>query len=249
MTDHSARRCVVLPVVLLAVLLAAGCATNRHIGFPYPNEQLVPPADPDTLPAIAVGEVRDLRPRRQRDGRGHFTGIDYPGDHQWDVPVTAMYRRALARDIDQTRLGRVVPLPAEADYLLEAEILSFGCRLERRTASLLLPAGVGALGGLAWGTDGSDQLKRGLLLSVVALGALPVPARQHAAAEVRLLVRDRAGDLIWETTCAGNLDRTVAETFTARRDRTWAERYMPQAVKRCNACLLGQLRQFLASRP
>jgi len=229
--------------------LLAGCGANRHIGFPYPDEQIVFPAVADELPAFYLGEIRDLRPVRQRRGRGHFTGIDYPADDHWELAVAQLYRRALVQDIDQTRLGRLVSRPSDADYRLEAEILSFSCHLGRNGSSFLLPVGVGALGGAAWGSDGSDRFRRGLLLTVAAMGALPLPARQHAEAEVRLLLRDREGNLLWQQTCVGDLDRTLHEPLTARRDREWAQRDLPVAVKRCNACLLGQLRQFLTTAP
>ncbi len=233
---------------LVGLLLLAGCAANRHIGFPYPSEQLVYP-ESGALPTVHVGTITDMRPHAQRHGAGHFTGITYPADRNWELPVVQMYRQALLQDIDQTRLARPVPLPSEADYVLEAEIYSFSCRLERNAASYLLPPGAGMLTGAAWGDNGSDRLKRGLLLSVVAMGALPLPARQHAEVEVHLVLRDRQGRQVWEQTCVGDLDQTIHEPLTSRRDREWAERYLPVAVKRCNACLLGQLRQYLSTAP
>ena len=97
-----------------------------------------------------------------------------------------------------------------------------------------------------WGEDGSDKLKRGLVLGVAGLMAIPLPAENRAECEVRLTLRGRGGEELWSQACIGEVDETVYRAATSRDDKGLAEEFLPQAVKRCNACLLGQLRQFLS---
>jgi hypothetical protein len=235
---------------LLAALssLLAGCGGAR-VGFPYSRESLVFPPTESRLPRLQLLPVVDERPAAQREGRGHFVGITFPDDASWSRPVADLYRDALLQDIAQTNLAETVPLSTQADYTLEATIYSFHCRMERSGVSYLLPVGVGMAGGFFWGDDASSKLKRGLVLAVAALGALPVPLRLRAEAETELVLRDRAGKELWRQVCVGEIADTVAEPAVSRRDAHFAQRLLPQAVKRCNACLLGQLRQWLTEHP
>lgn len=242
-------RPVALPILLAVLLpLAAGCGGSR-VGFPYSRESLVYPASQTRLARIQLLSVEDARPAVQRAGQGHFTGITFPDDASWSHPVADLYRGALLQDIEQTSLAEPVPLSTQADYTLEATIHSFHCRMERNAVAYALPVGVGMVGGFFWGDDTSSKLKRGLVLSVAALGALPVPLKLRAEAEVELVLRDRGGQELWRQVCIGEVADNVAEPAVSRRDAHFAQRLLPQAVKRCNACLLGQLRQWLIEHP
>ena len=233
-----------LPLLLCGL---SSCSPQK-VGFPYPAERIVYPALGAETPRLHIAAVSDRRPADQRTGQGHFTGITFPSDESWEPPVTDIYHQALAQDIAQTQLAELTPMPSQASHTLEAVIHSFHCRMERSAASFLLPPAVGMLGGFVWGSDTSGRLKRGAVLSVVALGLIPVPLDVRAEAEVELILRDAGGDVVWREVCIGDIEDNRAIPATARPDRQLAERYMPQAVKRCNACLLGQLRQFLHSQ-
>jgi hypothetical protein len=238
-----------LPVLLAVLLpLIAGCG-GSPVGFPYSRESLVFPPSQSRLPRIQLLSVADERPAEQREGSGHFVGITFPDDASWSRPVADLYRDALLQDIGQTSLAEAVPLSNQADYTLEATIYSFHCRMERNAVSYALPVGVGLVGGFFWGDDTSSKLKRGLVLAVAALGALPTALHLRAEAEVELVLRDRGGRELWRQDCLGEIDDDVGEPAVSRRDAHFAQRLLPQAVKRCNACLLGQLRQWLIEHP
>ncbi len=247
------RRSLARPVAwpgLLALLLPllTGCG-GSPVGFPYSRESLIFPPAETRLPRIQVLPVADERPAEQREGQGHFVGITFPDDASWSRPITELYHDALLQDIEQTSLAEPVPLSTRADYTLEATVHSFHCRMERNGLAYALPVGVGLVGGFFWGDDTSSKLKRGLVLSVAALGALPVPLQVRAEAEVELVLRDRGGKELWRQDCIGEINDSVAEPAVSRRDAHFAQRLLPQAVKRCNACLLGQLRQWLTEHP
>ncbi len=240
-------RWVWLATISAALCCLASCSTQK-VGFPYPAEKIVYPGLGGELPRLHISAVSDLRPEAQRTGQGHFTGITFPSDASWEPSVVDIYHQALARDITQTRLAELTPLPGQAAYTLEAIVHSFHCRMERSGASFLLPPAVGLLGGFLWGDDTSSRLKRGAVLGVVAMGLVPLPLHVRAEAEVEMILRDAGGDVVWREVCIGDIEDDRGVPVTARPDKQLAERYLPQAVKRCNACLLGQLRQFLHSQ-
>ena len=72
-----------------------------------------------------------------------------------------------------------------------------------------------------------------------------MPLHVRSEVEVELVLSDRAGNQVWRQVCVGEIADDVGEPAASRRDAHYAEKLIPQAVKRCNACLLGQLRQFL----
>lgn len=237
--------------LFLAILVAAAltsCSTQT-VRFDYPAEQIVFPGGTGALPRLHVGRVEDRRPSEQRAGAGHFVGITFPSDASWEPTVREIYHDALSRDIAQTNLAELTPLASQADYTVEAVIHSFHCRMERSGVSFLLPPAVGLLGGFVWGDDSSARFKRGAVLGVVALGVMPVPLHVMAEAEVELTLRDANGEEVWREVCIGQVEDDKGVPAAARPDKSLAEKYMPQAVKRCNACLLGQLRQFLSTQP
>lgn len=236
----------VLPLLLAAAALLCGCS-REPVGFPYADERYTYPAGALAAPRVHLAEVRDVRPREQREGQGRFLGVTYPADRRWSLPVAQLYRDALTRDLVQTDLCEMVPLASQAAYTLEADIESFHVRMTRGAANYLVPPAVGLVGGFLLGDDTGSSLRRAAVFSVLAYGALPMPARHRAEVVVRLTLRDAAGEIVWRQTCMGEVVDSVGEAVTARRDKEHAERYLPQAVKRANACLLGQLRQFLVS--
>jgi hypothetical protein len=228
-------------------MLITGCG-QEYAGFPYADEQYAYPTAALDLPLVHLGEVRDLRPAVQHTGEGRFTGITYPKDRNWELPVTAMYRDALIKDLSQTHLAELVPLRSQADFILEAEIESFHIRMTRSGASFMVPPAVALVAGFLLGDDIGSALKRAGVLTVITYGAIPLPTKQRAEVVVRLVLRDLDGHVVWEQTCLGEVEDKVGEAATSRREKMYAERYLPQAVKRANACLLGQMRQFLLSQ-
>jgi hypothetical protein len=220
----------------------SSCGSSA-IQFNYPAEAVDLSSAGFQMPDVYLGAMRDLRPADQRSGQGHFVGITYPADEAWEMPVTSLYRDALAQDLNQTHLVALVPLQGQADYTFEADILSFKCRLKRSPISFLLPIAVGMGVGLAVGEDQSDRIKVGVAASVVGLLAIPLPSKHRAEAEVRMRVLDSGGDVVWEKSCLGEVDDNVNLTITARNDQKYVDRFLTKALKKCNACLIGQFRQ------
>jgi hypothetical protein len=237
----------------LACFLLAGLAMlpwlascgNQQVNFHYPGEQIDFSLLQRPKPSIFIDLVRDLRPEAQRLGQGHFLGITYPSDEAWDKPVHQIYREALVQDLTQTQLVEVVPLARQADYVLTVDLISFGSRLQRSPVSFLLPLAGGMGVGLAVGEDTSDRLKTGMVVGVAALLAVPLPTSHRAGCEAKMQLQDRQGEVVWEQTCLGEVNDTVYVTATARSDQSLVDKFLTKAVKRCNACLLGQLRQIL----
>ena len=227
---------------LLPWLASCGRPT---VDFSYPAEQIDFSLLQRSQPSIFIDLVRDLRPAEQRLGEGRFIGITFPGDEQWGMPVHQVYREALVQDLTQTQMVEVVPLAGQADYTLTADLLSLGCRLQRSPASFLLPLAAGMGAGMALGEDSSDRVKTGAALGAAALLAVPLPTSHRATCEVRLSLRDRDGEPVWEQSCLGEVSETIYVTATSRNDQELVEKHLTRAVKRCNACLLGQLRQIL----
>jgi len=234
-------------LAVLALLALAGCA-NDKIVFVYPDEALDFRYRQESAPAVYVDSVTDLRPAAQREGQGAFFKITYPKDEAWEVPATQIYAEALAQDLEQTALLELVPLRGQAQYVLAADLLSLGCRLERSPWSFLITGGLGAGLGMVLGEDGSHQTKLAIALGAAAVLAVPVPTTNKAEAEVRLTLKDTAGDIVWQGSCRGEYEAKKAVTPTARQDQQLVNEHLTRAVKRANACLLGQLSQFLQEK-
>ena len=235
-----------LRVYLLMLPWLFGCGGSA-VNFTYPPEQIEFPQGGFQMPDIFLGVIGDLRPTQQRSGQGKFLGITYPADESWAEPVTTLYRRALSQDLSQTQLVSLVPLQAQADYTIEADIMSLSCRLQRSPASFLLPLGIGLGVGFALGEDTSDRLKTGIAAGVIGLLVIPLPAKHRAEVEVRMRLKDLDGQVVWEQQCLGEVAEGVVLGATARDDQKMIDKYLTKAVKRCNACLLGQLRQELVT--
>lgn len=237
------HRCFLCCLVLLPLLLAVASCGGPRVAFIYPDEAIDFRLPGQKMPALYIDTVTDMRSPAQREGQGHFFQITYPRDEAWEVPATVIYAEALAQDLEQTHLVELVPLPAQADYILSVDLLSLGCQLKRSPANFALAAGIGAGAGLALGDDGSHRVKLAVALAAVSLLAVPTSAAHRAEAEVRMILRDRNGEVVWRKACLGEVEENVHVTATARPDQKMVDRFLTKAVKRANACLLGQLRQ------
>ena len=244
-----AKKLFDLRLLLLPLLLVVGACSSPKIVFNYPGEEIDFQLENVRTPSVYLDSVSDMRPPKQRQGQGHFMGIDFPKDESWERPVSEIYAEALAQDVEQTHLVQIVPLRGQADYVLSADILSMGCRFDRSAGSFLLPAALGGALGLALGEDGSDRAKLGIALGAVAVVAVPMPSKNRAEAEVRLTLKDRTGDILWQKSCLGEFEKKVYASATSRQDQRFVDEHLTKAVKRANACLLGQLRQFLLENP
>ncbi len=240
----SLPRALLLSSLIFILLGVASCGT-QDIVFVYPDEAIDFQLRNLKMPAVYIDAVTDMRPLEQRTGQGHFFTIIYPKDEAWEVPATQIYAEALAQDLDQTNLVELVPLHAQADYILSMDLLSLSCELKRSPASFLLAAAIGAGAGMALGDDASHRLKLGAVLAVITAVAVPVPTNNYAEAEVRLTLKDRTGNILWQKSCLGEIEERIYLTATAREDQQLVNEHLTKAVKRANACLLGQMRQYL----
>jgi hypothetical protein len=241
------RRGLFLFLGLLVMLGVSSCSSDK-ITFVYPDEAVDFQLRNMKMPGIYIDTVTDMRPLEQREGQGSFFKITYPSDEAWEVPATQIYAEALAQDLEQTHLVELVPLHSQADYILSVDLLSMGCRLERSPASFLLAGALGAGAGLVIGGGGSHGAKLGLALAAVAILAVPVPTDNKAEAEVRMTLKDRTGNVLWQKSCLGEYEDKKYVTPTARQDQELVNEHLTKAVKRANACLLGQLRQEFLSQ-
>ncbi|MEZ4388373.1 MAG: hypothetical protein R3D98_12525 [Candidatus Krumholzibacteriia bacterium] len=235
----------ILAVVLAGASLAlvlGGCSGKR-VTFHYPGETLVFP-NQGPPPAIYVEYVNDLRGDRQRAGDDGATDARFPADEDWDRPVAQIYHDALMQDLTQTSALAVARSLSEADYVLTVDLLHLGCAAKRSSTGWLASALLGGVAGWALGHNAGGAAAG----AVLGVGAVPVPTRLRAVCEVRLRVTDLDGAPVWEDSCLGEVTDGGWESMTSRRDQYWVDRYLTVAVKRCNACLVGQLRQTLMSR-
>ncbi len=229
-----------LLLAALAVLLVSACGGSR-VRFNYPSESLVYPRLGAETPRLFVELVNDLRPDTQRGGVGRFATVRFPADENWEAPVNQIYYQALVQDLTQTDLVEVVPLRSQADYVLEVDLQHLGCRVSRSVGGFALAGLIGA--GLGYViSPGSGAMIVG---AVLGIGAVPVPTQIRAVSQVKLRVYDQNDELFFERTCLGEITRQVWEGLTSRKDQQWVDDYLTVAVKRCNACLLGQLRQAM----
>jgi len=227
-----------------ALVALVGCG-GREVEFRYPGEEIDFSLLTTSSPQVYIDIVRDLRSAEQRLGEGRFMGISYPSDEQWTVPVVQLYRDALVQDLTETNLVEIVPLISQADFTLSADIVSLGARLQRNLLNFLVPFALGFGAGMVLGDDTSGGVKIGALLGTATMLAIPTPTSHRAECEVKLTLRDREGEIVWQRACLGLLDKDIWRTATSRDDQDLVDEYLATAVKRANACLLGQLRQVL----
>jgi hypothetical protein len=229
-------------IALLAVLLTlTGCGSDK-ITFVYPDEAIDFGVRSMKMPAIYIDTVTDMRPAVQREGQGSFFKITYPADEAWEVTPTQIYAEALAQDLEQTHLVELVPLHAQADYILSVDLLSMSCQLNRSPMTSLIVAALGAGLGYVVGGGDSHAAKLAVITGLAAVLAVPVPTLNRAEAEVRMTLKDRTGNILWQETCAGDFQAKKYITPTSRQDQELVNEHLTKAVKQANACLLGQLR-------
>ncbi len=234
------RICALIPVLLML----ASCGSDKIV-FLYPDEQMDMSLRNLKMPTIYIEDIVDMRPLEQRMGDGHFFSIKFPKDESWSRPAAEVYAEALVQDVAQTQLVDVVSLRSEADYVLSAGLLSLGCEFKRSVTSFLVPATAGMGAGMLIGDDSSERVSTGIALGLLAVLAIPMPSHAGAEAQVQLTLKNNQGDVLWQETCLGEYDGRVFATATARQDQEYVDRFLTSAVKRCNACLLGQMRQKL----
>ena len=230
-----------LVLAVLSALMLAGCG-SKSVTFNYPGENLVFP-NQGQPPVIYVEFVNDLRPALQRTGDGKSSDVRFPADDAWDQPVAQLYYEALTQDLTQTNAVALADALPRADYVLEVDLLNLGCAAKRSSTGWLVSGLAGA--GVGWLASGNPF--GGLAGAILGVGAWPVNTRLRAVCEVRLRVSDLDGNVVFEETCLGEITDSVREGMTSRKDQLWVDKYLTVAVKRCNACLVGQLRQSLVA--
>ena len=238
-------RSVACLAAILALPLLASCGGGGDIRFDYPAEKVDLQLRNLRTPALYIDSVVDRRPVEQRTGGGYFLRIRFPKADDWADDPAVMYAEALAQDVEQTHLVELVPLRAQADYVLSAELLSLGCEFERSATSFLIPGLIGSGIGLAFGDGLSSRLKRAAAGAAIAIIATPMPSHNRAEAEVRLTLKDMTGNVLWQAECLGEESDKVYATATSRQDKKLVNRFLPRAIKKCNGCLVGQLRARL----
>jgi hypothetical protein len=242
--DAAVRRATLLVMGVLAaaaLLPLAGCGGGGAVEFHYPGESMAFPRKGDDIPRLYVEFVNDLRPGSQRAGEGGLATFRFPSDENWASPVAQIYYEALVQDLTQTDLVEIVPLRSQADYTLEVDLNHMGCKITRHAAGYVLAAAAGGGIGYAAGRSSASAVAGALL----GIGAIPVPARMKAVCEVKLRVYDGGHEVFFERQCLGEVTRDSWQGLTARKEQEWVDEHLTVAVKRCNACLLGQLRQAL----
>lgn len=227
-------------MILVALVMLAGCS-RAPIVLNYPDEHVVFPDQGVTRAKLFVEFINDMRPAEEREGTGKFTTVYFPADDEWDRPVTRVYYEALVKDLGQTELVELVPMRSQADYVMEVDLLRLGAKVTRSAGGYVMAAAAGA--GLGYVL--TQSAGGAIAGAVVGVGAMPVPAQIHAVTEARLRIFDAAREPFWDRTCLGEQVKDMWTGVTSRADQQWVDEYLTVAVKRCNACLLGQLRQAL----
>jgi hypothetical protein len=230
------------------MLLSSGCNDYR-MRFLYPRENRGDYFEERPTISIFVAEPQDMRPSRERNGAGHLHSIYFPGDDNMDQPMSRVVLRALLQDINQTRAAALVQNPANADFELRTQVMSMTTHLRRPLGAWAIPlaTGVAVAVGMTVGSDGgaSDGIKTGLVGAFLGT-LLPAPAPTEAHVSLRLELYDRdAQDVVWTTECDGVYKKSLRLALSARKDKEIAEDFLPRALKRANACAVGQLYAFL----
>lgn len=241
----------ILIVAVLGLALASSGCNNYRVRFLYPQETRTNLFNTRPDIAIYVADPEDLRASRERQGRGFLQTLHFPPDDKLDQPASQIVRRALMQDLLQTRVARLVQNPDNANYILSSQLLSMTTELRRPSSAWAFPviAGIaaGVIGGA--GTDVGHGVKVGLVGAFLGT-FIPAPANTEGIVEVKLELRDRqTNDVVWSTTCTGSHERTIRLSLSAREDKKIAEDFLPKALKRANACAVGQLYAHLQEQP
>ena len=241
-------RSVRIPLILLTLLLLAGCNDYR-VRFLYPREGRGAYFTERPEVSLYVAEPVDLRPSEEREGKGWLVTRHFPSDEHLDQTATRITMRALLQDLNQTQLAVLVRNPDNADYLLETRLLNMTTTLHRPITAWAVPlasgVAVGALASINSDGGASHFLKTGAV-GVIIGTMFPAPAdlRGHVRLEVDL-VEPGSGEVVWSTTCEGEFKRSMAISMASRDDQRLVEDFLPKALKRANACAVGQLYAYL----
>ncbi len=238
-------RTIVSLMAALSLLGALAGCTSEKIIFTYPGEEIDFTLRKMKTPGLYIDMVTDMRPLEQREGPGKFFDIYYPADEDLWYPATQVYAEALAQDVEQTNLVELVPLRAQADYVLSVDLLSMGNNIKRSPMSLLVAGALGGGAGFIFGGSDSHGVKLGVVLGLLSMVALPMPSTNRAECEVRMVLKDYHGEIVWQKSCLGEVENKSYVGMASREDQKWVDELLTKAVKRCNACLLGQMRQAL----
>ncbi len=235
-------------MIALGSILLSGCNDYR-MRFVYPRENRGDFFDAEPTFSLFVAEPQDLRPSRQRRGAGVLHSLYFPGDEKLDQPMSRIVLRALLQDLNQTRVASLVQNPKRADYELRTQLLSMTTHLKRPAGAWAIPLATGvAVGvGMSLGSDGgmSDGVKTGLVGALLGT-LLPAPAPTEARVSMRLELYESASEtVVWSTECEGVYRKSLRLSLSARKDKEIAEEFLPKALKRANACAVGQLYAFL----
>lgn len=237
-----------LALVIAGLFLIAGCNDYR-VRFLYPREGRGAYFNERPEVSLYVAEPVDLRPSSEREGKGWLVTRHFPGDDNLEQPASRITMRALLQDLNQTQLAVLVRNPDNADYRLESRLLNMTTELKRPLTAWAVPLASGvAVGALASiGSDGgaSHFLKTGAV--GVILGTMfPAPADVRGIARIEFdLVDQASGEVVWNTTCEGEFGRSMGISMASRDDQHLVEDFLPKALKRANACAVGQLYAFL----
>lgn len=234
---------LLLILLIATTLIAAGCGNDYRVRFLYPREGAANTFNETPPYSLFVSEPEDLRPSDQRQGRGRFVTLHFPSDRRLDRPASQIVRRALMQDLLQTRMASLVQNPANADYVLTTQLLSMTTKLSRPPSAWMYSLATGVAAGTIGylDVDTSHGIKLGLVGAFLGT-FLPAPAKTEAIVEVRLELRDReTNELVWSTNCTGSHRRMIRLGLTAREDKRIAEDFLPKALKKANACAVGQL--------
>jgi hypothetical protein len=235
-------------LVIAGLALLAGCNDYR-VRFLYPREGRGAFFNERPETSLYVAEPVDLRPSAEREGKGWLVTRHFPADDHLEQPAARITMRALLQDLNQTQLAVLVRNPDNADYRLESRILNLTTELHRPLTAWAVPLASGvAVGALASiGSDGgtSHFLKTGAV-GVIIGTMFPAPADVRGIARIEFdLVDTRSGEVVWNTTCEGEFARSMAISMASRDDQKLVEDFLPKALKRANACAVGQLYAYL----
>lgn len=228
--------------------LLAGCNDYR-VRFLYPREGRGAYFNERPEVSLYVAEPVDLRPSDEREGKGWLITRHFPADEHLDQSATRITMRALLQDLNQTQLAVLVRNPDNADYRLETRLLNMTTTLHRPITAWAVPLAAGvAVGALASiNSDGgtSHFLKTGAVGLVIGT-MFPAPADLRGYVRLEADLVDPATDeVVWSTTCEGEFGRSMAISMASRDDQRLVEDFLPKALKRANACAVGQLYAYL----
>ena len=235
-------------LILAGLGLVAGCNDYR-VRFLYPREGRGAYFTERPEVSIFVAEPQDLRPSEEREGKGWLVTRHFPADQHLEQTASRIAMRALLQDLNQTQLAVLVRNPDNADYRLETRLMNMTTELHRPLTAWAVPLAAGvAVGALASiGSDGgmSHFLKTGAI--GVLIGTMfPAPADLKGYVRIGIdLIDQSSGEVAWTAVCEGEFSRSMAISMASRDDQRLAEDFLPKALKRANACAVGQLYAFL----